>query len=384
MSSNNIIKISAAGSGKTWDICHDALQYSAKTRRKVLITTYTNRGADSIRNEIKSQNMGVLSPNVVVKTWFEFLLSDLIRPYQTSMQGVEINEVKSFDFSQMYGKPNYNVKGTKKRYVTSSHFVGANEASEFVLELNRLSSGKVFRRLEAVYDRIYFDEVQDLSGYDIEIIRYLIESKIAVTCCGDSKQATYSTHNAKKNKKLTGANIWVFFSKLEKQSKVAIQKNLNTRRFNSQICSFANKVFPTGDVISTIMTTETEHDGVFLIASEDVETYYNYFHPIVLRYDAKTVVPPYRTVNFGACKGETFDRVLIYPNGPLKNFLLKNTALSSPEKYYVAVTRPRYSVGIVLDKLPKTLAEFSDIMVALNGWEIRCLKYNGNEQSKST
>lgn len=376
MSSNNIIKISAAGSGKTWDICHDALQYSAETQRKVLITTYTNRGADSIRNEIRSQNMGVLSPLVIVKTWFEFLLSDLIRPYQTAMHGVGINEVKSFDFSQMYGKTNYNAKGTKKRYVTSSHLVGANEASEFVLELNRLSAGRVFHRLEAVYDRIYFDEVQDLSGYDIEIIRHLIDSKIAVTCCGDNKQATYSTHNAKKNKKLTGANIWVFFSELENQSKATIQKNLNTRRFNSQVCSFANKVFPAGDTISTIMTTETEHDGVFLIASADVDAYYNHYQPTVLRYDAKTTVPMFQTVNFGACKGETFDRILIFPNGPLKNFLLKNTALSSPEKYYVAVTRPRYSVGIVLDKLPKTVAGFSETKIILGDREVMCWKYN--------
>lgn len=377
MSSNNIIKISAAGSGKTWDICHDALQYTAETKRKVLITTYTNRGADSIRNEIRNQNMGVLSSYVVIKTWFEFLLSDLIRPYQAAMHGIGINEVKSFDFSQMYGHGgiNYNAKGTKKRYVTESHLINANEASEFVLELNRLSSDRVFRRLEAIYDRIYFDEVQDLSGYDIDIIRYLIDSRIAVTCCGDNKQATYRTHNAKKNKGLTGANIWMFFSDLEKQNKVTIQKNLNTRRFNCQICSFANKVFPVGDTISTIMTVETEHDGVFLIASDDVDTYYNHYHPIVLRYDARTVVPTYRTINFGACKGETFDRVLIYPNGPLKNFVLKNKALSSPEKYYVAVTRPRYSVGIVLDKLPKSVAGFMETKIILNERELRCWKY---------
>lgn len=376
MSSNNTIKISAAGSGKTWDICHDALQYSAETKRKVLIVTYTNRGADSIRNEIRKQNMGVLNSCVAVKTWFEFLLSDLIRPYQTAMKGIRVNEVISFDFSKMYGTINYNAKGNKQRYVTSSHLVSANEASEFVLELNRLSSSRVFRRLEAVYDRIYFDEVQDLSGYDIEIVSHLIDSKIAVTCCGDNKQATYSTHNAKRYKGLTGANIWNFFSELQKQGKVNIQKNLNTQRFNSQICSFANKVFPIGDAISTIMTTETEHDGVFLIANTDVDAYYNFYKPTVLRYDAKTSVSMYKTINFGACKGETFDRVLIFPNGPLKNYVLKNVPLTSPEKYYVAVTRPRYSIAIVFDKLPKTVVGFSEIKMILNEQEVIAMKYS--------
>ncbi len=39
----NIVKISAAGSGKTYDICHDALNVVADNTHKVLIVTYTNR-----------------------------------------------------------------------------------------------------------------------------------------------------------------------------------------------------------------------------------------------------------------------------------------------------------------------------------------------------
>ena len=66
--------------------------------------------------------------------------------------------------------------------------------------------------------------------------------------------------------------------------------DLATRRFKCQTCSFVNKLFPIGDTISTIMTVETEHDGVFLTASDDVDTYYNYYHPVVLRYNARTVV----------------------------------------------------------------------------------------------
>ena len=220
MSSSNLVKISAAGSGKTWDICHDALESTSSTACKVLITTYTNRGAESIRNEIRKQNCGVLSSKVIIKTWYEFLLSEMIRPYQTSMSGIKINEVKSFDFSRMYGNTNYGKTGTKKRYLTSGHNVGANEASEFVIQLNRMSDGKVIARMEKIYSKIYFDEIQDLSGYDIEIINLLLSSSIDVICCGDNKQATYSTHNAKKNKNQTGPNIWFFFERMEKNGLV--------------------------------------------------------------------------------------------------------------------------------------------------------------------
>ena len=101
------------------------------------------------------------------------------------------------------------------------------------------------------------------------------------------------------------------------------------------------------------MTEETEHDGVYLIKKEDAGDYYACFKPQILKYDSKTVIDGYRSVNFGACKGETFDRVLIYPNKVFQNFILKGKALASPEKYYVAVTRPKYSIAFVLEVFPE-------------------------------
>ena len=375
MLSKNIVKISAAGAGKTWDICHDALAATELGDKKVLITTYTNRGANSIRNEIRKQNQGVLSPKIYVKTWYEFLMSDFIKPYQSSLNGIAINEIKTFDFSNMYGKINYAKPGTKERYLTNSSLVRANEASELALLLNRLSVGKVLRRVEGIYSNIYFDEVQDLSGSDIDLLMMLIKSNISVVCCGDNKQATYRTHNAKKNKKITGSNIWLFFQELEKVQLISTQRNLSTRRFNSQICSFANMVFPVGDSISTIMDIETNHDGVYLISQDDVEAYYNCYKPQVLKYDATTKVDKYQTINFGACKGETFDRVLIYPNGPFEKFILKGEALSSPEKYYVAVTRARYSVAFVIKKMPEDLLGYKMVDIQVGQDIIKGFQY---------
>lgn len=380
MLSNNIVKISAAGAGKTWDICHDALTVTEAGDKKVLITTYTNRGANSIRNEIRKQNQGVLSSRVVVKTWYELLMSDFIKPYQSSLTGISINEIKTFDFSDMYGKINYAKQGTKRRYLTNHSLVRANEASDLALLLNRLSGGKVLKRIEAIYSYVYFDEVQDLSGADVDLLKLLIHSKVAVTCCGDNKQATYSTHNARKNKRLTGSNIWLFFQELEKKQLISIQRNLNTRRFNGQICAFANKIFPIGDSISTIMDNETCHDGVYLISQDDIELYYEYFKPQILKYDARTEIEKYRTLNFGACKGETFDRVLIFPNGPFEKFILKRETLSSPEKYYVAVTRARYSVAFVIKKMPKNLSGFRKVDIMLGQSIIKGFQYIADDK----
>ena len=369
----NTIKISAAGSGKTYDICHDALAVVEGGDKKILIVTYTNRGENAVETEIKKQNRGVLHQQIVIKTWYRFLLSDTIKPYQLYITGGgSFNVVKGIDYSQTFGTVNYQRRGTRARYLTNAGNVLSNQASELACFLDKKSNGKIIGRLSEIYSNIYFDEVQDLAGYDIELLKLLLDSGISVTCCGDNKQATFRTHNAKKNKNQTGKNIWQFFRGLDN---VEIEKNLASRRFNRDICCFANKLFPVGDPITSIMDEETGHDGVFLIDQSDVDAYFYEFRPQVLRYDAKTVIEKYHAVNFGACKGETFDRVLIYPNGPLMDFVLNGKALKAPEKYYVGVTRPRYSIAFVMQKFPKTLSGYEEMAITCGNTQIRSLKY---------
>ena len=203
-------------------------------------------------------------------------------------------------------------------------------------------------------------------------MKQLLDSDIFITCCGDNKQATFSTHNAKKNKNQTGKNIWQFFEGL---NNVQIEENLASRRFNQDICCFANTIFPSDDPMVTVMKDETEHDGVFLISQDDVEIYYQKFHPQVLRFDARTKIEKYYAVNFGACKGETFDRVLIYPNRPFEDFVMKNKALNAPQKYYVGVTRPKYSIAIALKAVPMKLDGYEETVISCGNIQIRSLRY---------
>lgn len=374
--SHNIAKMSAAGSGKTHDVCKIALEATSRGRR-VLITTYTNRGAESVRKEVRKQNAGVLHPMIEVKTWYTFMMSDLIKPYQRYLTR-KINGIKTYDYSQSFGYINYRKTGTKERYITDGNNVRSNEAASLCCLLNQLSHGRVIRRLEEVYQAIFLDEIQDMAGDDIEIIRLLISSSVDIICCGDNKQATFRTHNTRKNKKQTGKNIWEFFKELEISGLVDVEHNLSSRRFNSDICCFANSVFPVGDPIKTIMTEETSHDGVYLICASDVNLYQKTYMSQVLRYDKNAESYGYNAVNFGACKGETFDRVLIVPNGPFLKFITKGTALSAPEKYYVAVTRPKYSLAIVMEKMPKGLNGYTEVHIDCGEKQIRALKYNAD------
>lgn len=350
MQSKNLIRCAAAGSGKTWGICRDALKIiRAGSNKRVLIVTYTNKGVEAIETEFKKQNFGVLDRRVVICSWYHFILYDLIKPYQTCL--TNINEIKSLDFSELYGKRNFGKSGTKERYMNWCGNVKANYASEMAFQLNYLSENRVIKRLEMIYSSAYFDEIQDLAGYDFNIIELLMDSAISTTCVGDNKQATFKTHNTQKGKKQTGINIWFFFNDLQIKGKADIENNLCSRRFNKAICEFANLVFPNENNITTCMEENTEHDGVFLVCRRDIEEYYNHFKPTVLKYDKNTQTDVYQSLNFGQCKGLTFDRVLIYPNKPLRDFI-DGKPLKSEQKYYVAVTRPKYSLAIVLDELP--------------------------------
>lgn len=59
-----------------------------------------------------------------------------------------------------------------------------------------------------------------------------------------------------------------------------------------------------------------------------------------------------RVYNFGESKGKTFDRVIIYPTDDMEKWVYKNATVltySTRAKFYVAITRARYSVAIISD-----------------------------------
>jgi len=75
------------------------------------------------------------------------------------------------------------------------------------------------------------------------------------------------------------------------------------------------------------------------------------YTPTVMRHDVRTDCKGYPAINFGDSKGKTFDRVLIFPNGPIKSFLSSGNIdkITAAPKYYVAFTRARFSVAFAYD-----------------------------------
>lgn len=349
MQLNNIVIMAAAGAGKTHDICKEVIENAKTTNKKILITTYTNKGIESIEKEYKKQNNGVIDKNVVILSWFQFLLRELVKPYQSSILN-KINIINSIDFNHQYGYINFNSRGTPKHYMLTNNIL-SNTVSEFAIDSNIKSNNKVIQRLGEIYSHIYIDEIQDLAGEDIEILNLLFNSKIQIQCVGDVKQSTYTTYNAKKNKKITGIHLIDFFKELERKGIITLLFNNKTRRFGREICEFSNSICnDKNNRIESDKIYKEENQGVYLLDKKDFENYFKIYKPTILKFDAKTKID-YDSLNFGQCKGMTFDRVAIFPNKKYKEFLQNGTSLDSPCKYYVSATRGRYSIVFVVEKL---------------------------------
>lgn len=343
--------------------------------KRVLITTYTNNGVDTANYYITMQNGGLPSSRVSVYSWFRFLLIDIIKPYQSFITG--INTIKTFDFSIKYGKVNYVKKGIKERYITKYNNIDANYASEMAYTLIKDSKGLPIKRLSEIYSYIFIDEIQDMAGYDLDIIEELMRSNINIICVGDPLQATFKTNTGPKNQNSSGKNVDKFFTKLAKKGIVEIEYDYVSQRFNEFICSFAHKVHPRSSAMTTSLKAQYCDEGVFLIKPSDAKLYYDYYKPAVLRYDTKTNTNGWDALNFGQCKGMSFDRVLIFPNKTLLKLIFDDEELDSPEKYYVAVTRPRFSVAFVVDNF-KTKLDFSLAKLSLGNESIDVMRFGSN------
>lgn len=68
----------------------------------------------------------------------------------------------------------------------------------------------------------------------------------------------------------------------------------------------------------------------------------------------------YAVINMGESKGLTYDRVLIYSTKSMKSWMENQSKELKPKtrsQFYVAITRARYSVGIVYEYDEKTKIE---------------------------
>lgn len=349
---------SAAGTGKTTKIVKLALKIKNK---KVLITTYTLENLAVIQKKIQALH-GFIPSNIEIISWFSFLLNECIRPYQ-NLYGIE-NRINEMTFSNSQSAL-YTPTNDIKHYINNDNSIYSDKLSEFAYNCNRANNNCIIQRLEKCYDYIFIDEAQDLSGYDFSLVDKFLESNIVVSLFGDARQTTFNTTPSTKNKRYS-TNILKYFLDKETEKLGKLRYMNKSWRCNEQICKFSDKIFPDFPKTVSQNTTITGHDGLFLLKKEDFDEYYNKYKPQILIWDKRSQkkIGNKTGINIGVSKGSTYNRVLIVPTKPMLDFLETGKITSSPTKFYIAVTRSKYSVAFLIDD-----SKFTSIFPEITFWK---------------
>jgi DNA helicase II / ATP-dependent DNA helicase PcrA len=345
MPSASRIIISAAGGGKTTRVVELAL---GATDGVTALLTYTRGNIRELQKKVHERR-ACIPAHVEIQPWFTFLLREMARPYRGVMHDKRVDGIFWVE-----GKSDRFARTTDIRrfYFQDGRRIYSDKIAKFICECERRSDGAVLRRLKQRFARIVIDEVQDMAGYDLDLIELMLQARIEMTLVGDFRQATFATNNSSKNKAFAGSKVVDKFEKWKKTGLVDIDYEQHTFRCNQTIADLADKFFPYAPKTVSKNLDITGHDGIFVVMSGDVLAYVSRFAPRALRYSVKTQCDIHAPLNFGESKGMTFDRVLIFPHGPAAKWIKSGNiedVVKSLSKMYVAVTRARFSVAFVFD-----------------------------------
>lgn len=342
-SPDHLAVIAAAGSRKTEFVVNEALAHDDK---RVLISTYTLNNLGCVEDRIYGK-AGRVPQHITITSWYGFLLNQWCRPYQRAVLGAP-GVIRGLDFESTRSR--FVRQRQARHYCNRAGDIYADWTADFAVKVNEATSGDVVHRLEAMYDEIYVDEVQDLVGYDLDVLDALLSSEVHIVMVGDPRQHTYATNQNMRNRRYRGAGLWDWFA--ERKDICALETNTLSYRSNQAICDFADALFPHLPGTTSANAEITTPTGVLMLRPAELAGYMAAFSPAVLRHSVTSNTLGFGGINFGASKGSTYDHVVIFPTQPIKHYLKTRDpgvlADEARSKLYVAITRARHSVAFVV------------------------------------
>lgn len=343
----NRVTLAVAGARKTQSVVEECA--GADHELSQLVLTYTLSAQADVQRRLQRACSTAL-PEVM--GWYAFLLNHVIRPYLPLLY--PDRRLRGLNFE---GQP------PRGRYATGEARYLDSESRAFKLHLSKLaidvlnaSKGAALDRLQRIYNRIFIDEVQDLTGYDLDVLDSLLKSRIEMRLVGDVRQSLYDTNpRDPRHRKYRGLKMVDWFGEKEKRGLIAIHDTTETWRSVQEIATFSDGIFRDELAFPSTISRQTaisEHMGVFAVASHHVTEYIATYEPTCLRPTKAVAVPEgVVAINFGVSKGATYNRVLIFSTEPIRKFLRRDVKLAdkSASGLYVAVTRAVLSVAIVSD-----------------------------------
>ncbi len=371
----NRLYIAAAGAGKTTFLINQAcklIEGHDKCDKNVAMITYTIKNQENIKIKL-IERFGYVPSQIRVMGWYTFLLDYCIKPFMGTViealycQSVGLHLVSGVSGTIKKGRKyisSYSALDYEKKFLTPERNFYSDKLSEFAYQCYEKNKTDFISRLSNIFSAFLFDEVQDLSGWDYNLIGVLLkEGTQLFTMCGDLRQKTYSTTDSMKNGKYKGRIDNYLNEEINKGRKKYIEIDEYTlnksHRFGQEIADFANKITrdkypPTTPCNCDACVKKQESfkgiKGVYLVKESDIALFISIYDPLVLIWDKNhNERVSKRTYNYGESKGMETDVCMIYPTDSISKFLssdggsLEGLALC---KFYVAATRARFLVGI--------------------------------------
>lgn len=266
----------------------------------------------------------------------------------------------------------------KQRHFSLDGSIYKDTLAELAVKVAQAASGAVENRLSRIYDEIIIDEVQDIGRKSLDVIDRLLNSDAPRTIMvGDVRQSLIdSDRMSAKNKAADRMELLNWFRTYEGAGRLKVEEMTRTFRSNQQIASFSDSLFPAALGFAATESANEEvtgHDGVFLVREEDLGSYLQLYEAVPLR-DRVTAGKHFEHLGFkniGRVKGLTYNRVIIYPTRPMLELISTGKAMAEKSacSFYVAVTRAKASVAIIVDskKLTQRLRESPTLPIVL--WE---------------
>ena len=372
----SICFVAVAGSGKTTHLVEMGRERLIELEKvkgyhgKLAYVTFTTNNKDNLQNRL-CRRIG-FSDSIVVLGWYQFLLSTFIQPYKrdmierlyTTQVSVSFANPPTYKDSNGKNRPAYKKGELEKKFLDKDSNIYKDYIAEFALECIQKNEVTLQKYLPSIFDTIYIDEAQDLCGYDFEILKFLVKKvNVPIIVAGDAKQTTYTTANTRKNHHITFDSYLSEKVNTKRKEYITINRTtlIYTHRCISAISAIASKVSPM-PLTRTCSCDECEEKrkqyihrlrGAYLVKKIYIQAFLEETKSAILRWDKTNRETEGMTnvYNMGEVKGLEFDPVLVFPTGNMLEILQGNGVPRSEivhAKLYVAVTRPRYILGVIV------------------------------------
>lgn len=368
------IVLAVAGSGKTYYLCN-----KINPKKRNLVIAFTNENINNIVKEVVKK-FGEIPNNTKIMTFHSFVYHYCIRPYEWLIsQYLGTKEIKSNGVS-LIPPPERRVNGKyNPRYIVDSkpgHYYVKDLRKIFCSRMSKLAFkakvkknnpnllNLIVNRIKKFYDYLFIDEFQDFREFDYDLLNYIIKNVDNFLLVGDYYQHSVNGQN-NSGKPFKKANNFIsyndYLTLLKKNFIVDVDTTtlIKSRRCKKNICDFIrNKICiaiePYNNTdIGEVNIVNDQKEIIMILKNDKIKK-------LLYRDSNKFSM---NCINWGACKGNTYEETCVVLTDTLKTLINDNFDYAKFDsqitlnKLYVALSRSSGDVNIITNERFKQAIE---------------------------